>query len=60
MERVLQRSLNKATFTPSDVQEVHLGEENTITAAEVFLAVKTLKAARAHVVMKYDLKCSRS
>jgi len=28
-----------------DTPQVHLREENTITAAEVYLAVKTLKAA---------------
>jgi len=43
------------TFTTSDKEEVHLGEENTITAAEVSLAVKTLQAA-----MKSDLKCSKA
>jgi len=29
-----------------DAQEVHLGEENVITAAEAFLAVKTLKTGK--------------
>jgi len=39
--------LDPVTITPSDTQEMFLGEESTITAAENFLAVKTLKAGEA-------------
>jgi len=39
---------------PSDTQEKILGEENTITVAEVFLAVKAPKAATC---IKSDLTC---
>jgi len=46
MERVFQRTFNPVIIsTPLDTQEVYLGEENAITAIEVFPAVKTLKAA---------------
>jgi len=38
-ERVFQRFGDSINLTISDPQEVHLGEENTITAAEIFLAV---------------------
>jgi len=31
----------------SDTQDVHSGKETTIAAAEVFLAVKSLKAGKA-------------
>jgi len=34
---------------PSIAQEVHLGEENTLTAAEVYPAVEALEAARCNV-----------
>jgi len=37
--------LNPVTTTPPNTHEVHFGEENTITATEASLAVKTLKAA---------------
>jgi len=45
---------NLVTITPPDTHEVRFGEENTITAAEIFLALKMLKAA-----MKSNLKCSK-
>jgi len=35
------------TITPLDTHEVRFGEENTINAAEVFLAFKTLKSGKA-------------
>jgi len=53
--------LNQNNIVPSDTQEVQSGEENTITAAEVFLAAKTLNVGkgRRQVVMKSDLKSSK-
>jgi len=36
--------LNPVTTTPSDTLEAHLEEKNTITAVELFLVVKALKA----------------
>jgi len=36
--------LNPVTITISNTREVHLGEKNTITAAEVVQAVEALKA----------------
>jgi len=40
--------LNPVTHALLDIQEkVHLGKENAITLAKVFLAVKTLKAGKA-------------
>jgi len=51
--------MNPVILTPLYTQEVHLGEESTITAIEV-LALKTLKTARKLlVVMKSNLTCSR-
>jgi len=44
------------TIIQSDTQEVYLGEENIIVAADVFLAVKTLKLEIQKVVMKSDPK----
>jgi len=41
-----QKFSKLVTITPLNTK-MHLREENTITAAEVFLAVKTLKAVRA-------------
>jgi len=35
------------TITPLDTHEVRFGEENTINAAEVFLAFTTLKSGKA-------------
>jgi len=56
MERTFQRSLDPThSNSPSYIQELHLGEENTITAIEVFIAVKALQA-----VMKSDLKCLKT
>jgi len=37
--------LNIVTSTTLNTREVRLGEKNTITAAEIFLVIKTLKAA---------------
>ena len=56
MERV--SIFNQATITPPDPQEVglHLVEENTTTAIEVFLAVKTLKAADSDKIRPEMLK----
>ena len=39
--------LNGVTITPPDTHKGHLAEENTITAADVFLAVNTLQAGKA-------------
>jgi len=36
-----------AISTPSDTQDAQAGKENTIAAADVFLAVKALKAGKA-------------
>jgi len=38
--------LNPVTSTPLDTKELNFWKENTITAAEVFLAVKTLKVVK--------------
>jgi len=58
--RAFQRSFKPVTITQSEKRgRLHLGEENSITAAEVFVAVKTLEAGRLQVVMKSDLKCSK-
>jgi len=35
--------LNPVTIAPSYIQELHLGEENAIMAAKVFLAVKNCR-----------------
>ena len=43
----LKDTLNTVTFTPSDTQGMHLVEENTNIAVEVFLAVKILKTGKA-------------
>jgi len=37
------RKLVTGLITPTDRQDVHLWEENTITAAKVFLAVEDCK-----------------
>ena len=53
--------LNPVIITSPNIRKVHPREENsqnTITAADVSLAVKPLKAAGC-VVMKFDLKCSK-
>ena len=47
METVFQKSFEPICIIPSDKQEVQSGEENTITATEIFPAVKTLKAGKA-------------
>jgi len=44
------------TITLFDTQEVHLEEENTITAAELFPAIKTLKAADCDEIRPEMLK----
>jgi len=44
MKRVFQRSF-KPSHLHHRTHKVHLGEANTIAAAEVSLAVRTLKAA---------------
>jgi len=44
---ISKKRLNPVTLTPSDTQEVHLWDENTITAPEVFRAVKTMKGGKA-------------
>jgi len=49
--------LNLITPISSDTQEVHLGEENTITTAEVLLTFKSLKLKKA--AMESSLKCSK-
>jgi len=59
MERVLQSYFNPATITPPDTHEIYLREEITITAVEVLLPVKTLKAGKLQAAMKSDLKCSK-
>jgi len=41
-----------------DVLELHLGEENTITATEV-LDIKYVRLGRLQAVKKPDLKCSK-
>jgi len=51
--------LNPVTITTLDTHEVHLGEENSIAAAEVFLAAETLKAAGCDET-KFHLKCSNT
>jgi len=38
---------NPVNTIPPDTKKVRLGEENTITAAEVFPTVKSLKAGKA-------------
>jgi len=44
----ISRSITTIFETPSDIQEVHPGEENTIIATEVLLAVKkTRKVGKA-------------
>jgi len=50
--------LNPVATTSLDAHEVHLGEEYAITAAEVLLAVKTLKARKA--ATKSYLKFSKT
>ena len=42
----ISKVLNPAAITSLSTREAHLGEECTITATEVFLDVKTLKARR--------------
>jgi len=49
-EEYFKDVLNPVTIIPPNTHKEHLGEENTITAVEVSLAVKTLKD-----VMKSDL-----
>ena len=39
--------LKRVPLTPSDLQNVHCGKENTITASDVFFDVKTLKGWKA-------------
>jgi len=48
MERIFQRSFNPSHYhtTGHTGGEVHLGEENTITEAKAFPAVKTLRAGK--------------
>jgi len=46
VSRVFQRSLKPVTLTPSETNEVHLGEKNIITAAKFFIAVEILKAKK--------------
>jgi len=48
--------MNSVTITLTDTQEVHLDEENTITAAEVFVAVKTLKTSGFDKILQEVLK----
>jgi len=58
-ERILKCSQAQSLSDHQDQtqQEVHFGG-NTITATEVCLAVKTLKAAKPLVTIKSDIKCS--
>ena len=53
MRRIFQRLFDPITLIQQGTQEVDLGEEKTITATKVFLAVKQ---RRVQVVMISDLK----
>ena len=46
-ERISQIFSNPVTVTTPDTHEVYLGEEYTITAADVSLAVKTVQTLKA-------------
>jgi len=48
--------LSAVAIIPPDTQGVHFGEENTINAAEVFLAVKTMKTASCYKIRPEMLK----
>jgi len=41
--------LNAVIVTQSSALEIHFGEQNTIIATKVFLAIKTMKARKAAV-----------
>jgi len=50
----------QVTITPPRTHELHLGEKNTITAAEDFLAVKSLNAAGCNEVGSEMVKAFNS
>jgi len=57
-DRVLQKSSEPSHYHNIRHNEVHPGEENTITSVEALLAIKTLKAAGCNEIRTEILKAS--